>query len=327
MRFLPLDSPRRAASAQLVATIGPASTGLVAELAAAGATAFRLNASHLDPDSLSAALSALHRSCPDAPVVVDLQGAKMRIDLRGARDVTPGETLRLAPGDGADIRVPHPELFTQTTPGDTLSIDDARLRFEVVSAGPDGIEARALVGGRLLTNKGLNVEQHPVRLDRLTARDLAACRMAARHGAAALAFSFMIDGTEAAWLRLLSPGSRVVGKVERGEAVSRIDVIARRVDAIWICRGDLGAQLGPAGLARFVGALDPSRLPVPVLMAGQVLEHLTRHAEPTRSEVCHLYDLIARGYAGVVLSDETAIGADPVHAVSTAARLLADFRS
>jgi pyruvate kinase len=327
MRFLPLDSSGRTGSLQLVATIGPSSAGLVAELAAAGATAFRLNASHLALDQLAAALTAIRHSCPDAPIVVDLQGAKMRIALPCPRDVARGETLTFSPGEDADIRVPHAELFAQAKVGDTLSADDGRVRFEVVGIGPAVMEARALDGGRLLPNKGLNVEQHPIRLERLTERDLAACRIAARHAAAALAFSFMIDGTEAGWLRLLSPRSRVIGKVERREAASRLDLIARRVDAIWICRGDLGAQLGTAELARFVAALDPSRLPVPVLMAGQVLEHLTSHPEPTRSEVCHLYDLVARGYAGLVLSDETAIGSDPVHAVSTAARLLADFRS
>jgi pyruvate kinase len=61
-------------------------------------------------------------------------------------------------------------------------------------------------------------------------------------------------------------------------------------------------------------------------MAGQVLEHLTRHAEPTRSEVCHLHDLVARGYAGVVLSDETAIGDDPTRAVAQASALVRAFR-
>jgi pyruvate kinase len=75
-----------------------------------------------------------------------------------------------------------------------------------------------------------------------------------------------------------------------------------------------------------VGALAPAGLRCPVLMAGQVLEHLTRHREPTRSEVCHLHDLVARGYAGIVLSDETAIGVHPVHAVAQAAALVRAFR-
>ena len=118
----------------------------------------------------------------------------------------------------------------------------------------------------------------------------------------------------------------VVAKVERLEAVDALADIAGRVDAVWVCRGDLGEQLGPGALARFVGSLSPADLPCPVLMAGQVLEHLTEHAEPTRSEVCHLYDLVARGYAGIVLSDETAIGEHPARAVRQAAALVRAFR-
>ncbi len=295
-------------------------------MAEAGATAFRLNASHLDADRLAAALADLGRACPGAPVVVDLQGAKMRVALPAPRDVAAGARVTLAPRGEADLVVPHAELFAQARRGDTLSLDDGRILLEVVAATAGGIEARVACGGHLLPNKGINVVQHPVRLDRLTARDAAACEAAARHDAGALAFSFMLDGTEAAWLRALSPRSLVVGKIERADALPQLDALARRVDAAWICRGDLGVQLGPAGLARFVAGFDPARLPVPVLMAGQVLEHLVRHAEPTRSEVCHLFDLAARGYAGIVLSDETAIGDDPVRAVSTAAALLDAFR-
>jgi pyruvate kinase len=60
-------------------------------------------------------------------------------------------------------------------------------------------------------------------------------------------------------------------------------------------------------------------------MAGQVMEHLTRHGAPTRAEVCHAYDLLERGYAGFVLSDETAIGNHPVQAVRTLDSLLRAF--
>ena len=327
MPFLPLDAPARAGAFQLVATLGPASMPLVERLAEAGATAFRLNASHLGLAQLSGALAQVRDACPDAPVVVDLQGAKMRVDLREPRKVTAGQVIRLCMATDGDVRVPHAELFAQARVGDRLSVDDGRVRFDVVHAAPGELEARALNDGLLLPRKGLTLEQHPIHLVGLTARDAGASAVARRHGASALAFSFMLDGTEGAWLRDAAPGCRVVGKVERREALEHLDEIADRVDALWMCRGDLGAQLRPAALARSVAALDPARFRVPVLMAGQVLEHLTEHPEPTRSEVCHLFDLAARGFAGIVLSDETAIGHDPVHAVATAAALLASFRS
>jgi pyruvate kinase len=326
MPFLPLDAPARAGAFQLVATIGPASASLAAELAAAGATAFRLNASHLAPPELADALSRLGHDCPGAPVVVDLQGAKMRLGLASPRDVSEADRLRFGEAD-ADVLVPHPELFEQARVGDVLSVDDARVRFEVLRVAAGTLETRALNTGRLLPRKGINLERHPVRLHGLTASDVEACAVAARGAASALAFSFMLDGSESAWLRTAVPGCRVVGKIERHEAVHRLPEIAARVDAVWVCRGDLGAQIGPAALARAVASIEPTHLTVPVLMAGQVLEHLTHHREPTRSEVCHLFDLLARGYAGVVLSDETAVGIDPVHAVATTADLLASLRS
>jgi pyruvate kinase len=327
MPFLPLAAPASARATQLIATIGPSSVARVAELAAAGATAFRLNASHLDELQLAASLAHVREACPAAPIVVDLQGAKMRIDVATPRDVARGERCHFGVASTSDIPVPHPELFGQAKPGDTLSLDDGRYEFEVIRTGPLELEARALRAGRLEPRKGINIVQHPVSLTELSARDRQAARIAAARQASGFAFSFMTDGREAAWLRRAAPGCAVVGKIERREAVDRLEEIAARVDAIWICRGDLGVQLGPAGLARFVAGLGAPRLGVPVLMAGQVLEHLTAHAEPTRSEVCHLFDVIARGFAGIVLSDETAIGRDPVHAVSTASALLDAFRA
>jgi pyruvate kinase len=80
-------------------------------------------------------------------------------------------------------------------------------------------------------------------------------------------------------------------------------------------------------MARWISTFDPRSMPCPILMAGQVLEHLTLHESPTRAEVCHLFDLANRGYAGFVLSDETAIGRDPVGAVRALKTLLVEFQA
>ena len=61
------------------------------------------------------------------------------------------------------------------------------------------------------------------------------------------------------------------------------------------------------------------RFNIPVLMAGQVLEHMVEQPAPTRSEVCYLYDTLARGFRGFVLSDEAAIGRYPVESCQAAA--------
>ncbi len=324
--FLPLNATR-SQGFQIVATLGPASLRQAAALAAAGATSFRFNASHMSPLELREALELVREQLPEAPLLVDLQGAKMRLGQFLEQRLRAGELVRFSPEaqpkDGFSL--PHPELFEAASKGDRLTADDGKLSFRVVEARPDLIEALVLEDGPLKPRKGINLEDHPVRLRDLLDRDSDACELGTRIAGAAFAFSFMCDGSETQWLRRRSPGAAVIGKVERREATERLAEIDAAVDAIWICRGDLGEQLGPAGLARFVNGLDPTRLRKPVLMAGQVLEHLTAHATATRSEICHLYDLVARGYAGIVLSDETAIGEDPVRAVRTAAQLIAGF--
>ncbi|HEY3358644.1 MAG TPA: pyruvate kinase [Polyangia bacterium] len=327
MAFVSLDAPR-AGAFQLVATLGPASLDCAPALAAAGATSFRLNASHLSPAAAAAAVAQVRQALPDAPLVVDLQGAKMRLGVLPERPVRAGDTVRFAavPGPGA-VPLPHPELFAAVRPGETLSCDDDRLRFRVRAVAGEELEAVALTDGPLRPRKGVNVVEHPVELEDLSPSDRGFLDALEGVPGLAFAYSFMQDGAEAAWLRRRAPGAPVVGKIERAEAVTHLAAIDARVDVVWICRGDLGAQLGMAALGRLVGGLDPRALRRPALMAGQVLEHLTTHPEPTRSEVCHLHDLVARGYAGLVLSDETAIGRDPAAAVARAAELWQAFRA
>jgi len=315
-------------SFQCVATLGPASFSLVSSLAAAGATSFRLNTSHMNLQEVQAGLTSVRSAC-SLPVILDLQGAKMRLGQFPARPVEPSEAIVFAQAQKDAVPLAHPEIYAQVRPGETLSLDDDRLRFTVlsVSAAAQRIEAKAVSGGLLKPRKGINLVEHPVVLSDLSPFDQDVCRLGASAPEVAFAVSFVAGGEELEWVRRRAPGRRVIAKIERREAALSVQTLVRSADEIWICRGDLGAQLGLVGMASWVAGFDPRDYGCPVLMAGQVLEHLTDHATPTRSEVCHLHDLVARGYSGIVLSDETAIGSDPEHAVRVAAELTRAFRS
>ena len=320
-------SPAPGAKFEIVATLGPSSFSRAGGLAAAGATAFRLNASHLRPAELRSAVEAVRRETPDLPLTVDLQGAKMRLGHFRERPLFKEQVVIFT--SEAERRtavpLPHPELFASAREDDTLTADDGRLRFHILEVTPTTLVASALEEGVLKPRKGVNLLEHPVELRGLTDEDRQHLASVEAPEQATWAFSFMKDGAEAAWLRELVPGCKVIGKLERQEAIDNFEKVLETVDGLWICRGDLGEQLGPAQLARFVAGFDPKSARVPVYMAGQVLEHLTEHPEPTRSEVCHLYDLVTRGYAGIVLSDETAIGKDPERAVARASSLVKSF--
>ncbi len=311
---------------QVVATVGPASYGLVSRLVEAGATAFRLNASHLSAADLALHIREIRAEAPRLEIVVDLQGAKMRVGDGQARLVKTNEQLRFCLHADGDVHVPHPELFAAVSVGDTLKCDDDRLHFIVEHVEACVIKTRSLQDGVVSPRKGINLANHPVRLDGLTQTDRLHVEACQPFEDISFAVSFVCDGTEAAWVRALSPRRHLIAKIERREALDRVDDIYRAFDAVWICRGDLGAQLGPRDLARFIAAFRPPIDQVPTWIAGQVLEHLTHHARPTRSEICHLFDLMSRGYAGIVLSDESAVGIDPVNAVRVAVDLLKALR-
>jgi pyruvate kinase len=309
----------------LVVTLGPASKGHEAALAEAGATQFRVNASHLSVSGLQKYVEGAVRRAPSVPVVVDLQGAKMRLGDFEPRAVRSADVVTFVLGDtavGNDLPLPHPEAFHALHPGDPISIDDGRIHGVVIDVAPDRIACELRNDGLLRPRKGFNRADHPLMFDDLVPRDVQLALAAAGVGCRTFALSFVADGRECNWLRRHLGQVRAIAKIERHDALTRLSQIATSADAIWICRGDLGAQLGTLALGPAVAAIDPKQCGVAVSMAGQVLEHLTSHRDPTRSEICHLYDLMARGYAGIVLSDETAIGIDPVNAVRTARTLL-----
>jgi pyruvate kinase len=320
---IPVPALSRPISARrLVATLGPASFGREAALRDAGATAFRLNASHMQPAEVAQRAGAALRAAPELACVVDLQGAKMRLGDFEPLEVREGDVLTFVSSAAAKgLSLPHPELFAAVALGEELTIDDGKLTVTVETLSPRSMSVRARGAGWLRPRKGVNRPRHPIDPSGLCASDEAVLDACDDLAGIEYAISFVRDGREAAWVR----PRRAILKIERQEAIRTLAATSAMGDEIWICRGDLGAQLGLAPMAKAVHDVDPRRLAVPVLLAGQVLEHLTYHSEPTRSEVCHLYDVLARGFDGIVLSDETAIGVDPENAVRWASRLMGEI--
>lgn len=309
-----------------IVTLGPAtSDAATMEALLDVAAAFRLNASHVTGAELGEWLrriaEVLAERGRDIPVYVDLQGAKMRIGHYEAREGLPPR-VRFMPGVESDapecIPVPHAIFFEAVQPGDTITLNDARvsIRIDDVERGGPSPRAwgRVVRDGPLSSHKGINRQEHPLPCPSLNDQDREAVAVAMGWPFTRFAFSFVVDGSEAGLLRPLVGRRPMVAKIERPEAFPHLEEIAAAFDELWLCRGDLGAQ---AGLAR-LGAMQEEfvqrcrGLGRPYVLAGQVLEHMTHFPNPTRTEVVHLYQAERAGFSGFVLSDETAVGRYPL---------------
>ena len=309
-----------------IVTLGPASSDLpVLEALLDVACAFRLNASHVTGADLGqwlekiAALRVARGR--EIPVYVDLQGAKMRIGRYDEQEGLPPR-IRFEHGTESDspecIPVPHAVFFETVQPGDTITLNDARVSVrieEVERAGPaPHAWGQVVQDGPLSSHKGINRQDHPLPCRCLSDRDREAVRVAMEWPFTRFAFSFVVDGSEATLLRPLVGGRPMVAKIERPEAFPHLEGIAAAFDELWLCRGDLGAQAGLASLGRLQEEFV-QRCPGlgrPYHLAGQVLEHMTHFPNPTRTEVVALYQAERDGFAGFVLSDETAVGRHPL---------------
>jgi pyruvate kinase len=177
-------------------------------------------------------------------------------------------------------------------------------------------------GGPLSSHKGITYLESDFRSEALSEKDREIIRQTKDLPGIRYAISYLRDAAEMHQYRTrFGPQAYLIAKLERAPAMVEAEQIAVDANEMWVCRGDLGAELGLPGMARAVYALSGQirELSCPVMMAGQVLEHMTVANVATRAEICALHDALALGYRGFVLSDETAIGLNPLDACHAAA--------
>jgi pyruvate kinase len=321
---------------QLIATLGPRSQqeSTWKEMLAAGVTSFRLNTSHLSLERLLDWLEALDRFSARLeirpPLVLDLQGSKWRLGQLAPRQLTSGEDLELFLGAQAERRdalpVPHADFFQAAALSNgEIILNDAKARLIIEQAAPESLHTRVVQGGPVAAHKGITLADSKFRKEALNEKDQAVLKMTQALPGIRYAISYVKDATEMSTYRsLCGAAARLAAKLERQTALADANLIARSADELWLCRGDLGAELGETRMAeavyRFSNRL--SEFSIPLVLAGQVLEHMVTHPTPTRSEICYLYEALQKGFSGLVLSDETALGQYPLESCRAAGQFL-----
>jgi pyruvate kinase len=327
---------RRNRKVKILATLGPSSddSGTIHALARAGADIFRINMSHASHEVMRTLVRLIRGVEAEIGrpigILVDLQGPKLRIGrfAEGAADLAPGRTFVLdsdeRPGDAGRVHLPHPEILAALQPGHTVLLDDGRVRLRVVSVEGGRAETEVASGRRLSDRKGVSLPETTIGTGALTPKDRQDFEAALGEDIDWVALSFIQRPEDVAEARKIARGRvGILSKIEKPQAVARLDDIIEMSDAIMVARGDLGVEmpieLVPGIQKRITRA--GRRAGKPVVVATQMLESMISAPVPTRAEVSDVATAVFEGADAVMLSAESASGQYPVEAVETMSRI------
>jgi pyruvate kinase len=327
---------------KIVATLGPATWDepVLSELLKAGADVCRINCSHADHDSIRRQVARVRRAAmrlrkPTA-ILLDLQGPKVRTGkVPQPLPLNRGDTLTVVMdedfvGEGKRVGTTYPQMVDDVTEGARVLFADGALSGVVTgvrpapagSSRPGEVDIRIVDGGELGSHKGINLPGVDMSIPALTEKDRADLAVGVDVGVDYVALSFVQRAQDVLELRmeldrLGGRGLPIIAKIEKPQAVERIEEILEVADGVMVARGDLGVEVSiekvPVYQKRILeAALAAGKL---AITATQMLDSMERNPRPTRAETTDVANAILDGTDALMLSGETSVGKYPIEAV------------
>jgi pyruvate kinase len=329
---------------KIVATLGPASSSpeVMEAMIRAGVDVVRLNFSHGKGqdhiDRATMVREAGQRAGKEVAIMADLQGPKIRVGKfennkivleNGQRFVL--DAGRTEPGNIETVGLDYKDLPRDVRPGDRLLLNDGLIVLTVDGVRGEAVHTTVKLGGELSNNKGINKQGGGLTAPALTAKDMEDIKTAMSFQADYVAVSFPKNATDMEMARQLcnvaaaeyghKPG--LIAKIERAEAIPKLEEILRASDGIMVARGDLAVEVGNAAVPALQKkmirmARDMDKV---VITATQMMESMITNPVPTRAEVSDVANAVLDGTDAVMLSAETASGRYPLETVQEMSRI------
>ncbi len=316
---------------KILATLGPASSGKekIKELFHAGADLFRINMSHSSHEMLNELVATLRTVEKEVGrpigILADLQGPKLRLGefAEDAITVEAGDKITLdldeTSGTQNRIHVPHPEIIDALEPGHRILIDDGKVTLKVLKASNKEALAEIVSGTKLSSRKGISLPDSDLAVSSLTEKDYADLDAALAAEVDWIAISFVQRPEDVAEVRKIAKGrAGILSKIEKPQALTKLDDIIELSDAIMVARGDLGVEVPIEQVPGLQKQMTRAcrRAGKPVVVATQMLESMITAPMPTRAEVSDVGTAVFEGADAIMLSAESAVGDYPVEAVT-----------
>ncbi|MDY6960866.1 MAG: pyruvate kinase, partial [Pseudomonadota bacterium] len=248
---------KRNRKVKILATLGPASSeeDMIQKLHEAGADLFRINMSHSSHEMMRTLIQRIRsveaRCGRPIGILADLQGPKLRVGKFAETKVTlePGQTFTLdsseEPGDTTRVFLPHPEILEAVKPGHRLLIDDGKLLLRAEKTNGKSIVCTVISGNKISDRKGISLPDTLLPVGVLTDKDRVDLdAVLATNEVDWVALSFVQRPEDLAEVRKIARGRvGLMSKIEKPQAIERIEEIIELSDALMVARGDLGVEM------------------------------------------------------------------------------------
>ena len=323
---------------KILATVGPASDSLeqLERLIRAGVNVFRMNFSHGTHEYHSSVLTLIRQAMRNTGLIVgvlqDISGPKVRIGkLEGHFFLRNGDILEFVHEDvvGSQIEqglyrvsINQADILSKMKVGEYIYLCDGNIRAKVDSVG-NSVKCIVQNSGKLSSNKGVNFPNTHIGLDVLTPKDRQDMLWGIENDVDFMAISFVQDAQDIINAREIIEKSgghqQLFAKIEKFDAVENIDEILSVSDGIMVARGDLGIEVPYYEVPAIQKSIikKANAVSKPVITATQMLLSMTESETATRAEISDIANAVLDGTDVVMLSEESAIGHNPVLAVET----------
>ena len=319
---------------KIVATIGPASRepAVLESMIAAGLDIARLNFAHGTSDQHSETVQRIRAASEavgrEIAVLQDTPGPKLRIGpvAGGLVELVPESRVVLTSEDveGTSERLSIawkglPELMAV---GDVVYLADGAIRLRVGKVSDGEVLTAVEVGGTVASRQGMNLPNVNMALPAVSEEDHRLIDDGLAMGVDILALSFVrrredLDPVREQLRAAGRDAVPLIAKIEKPQAAENAAEIVDAADGIMVARGDLGIELPiedvPLVQKRLLHLAGQASKPA--ITATQMLESMVHSSRPTRAEVTDVANAIFDGTDAVMLSQETAVGHDPIGVV------------
>lgn len=333
-----LPEKSRLRRTKIVCTLGPATDTpeMIRKMMLAGMDVARLNFSHGDHASHRKTIRTIRRLSRElgreTGILMDLGGPKIRLGKLPdqGQELRAGEDVAFCPGSSSEplvIPVDYPYLLKDVEPGNRILLGDGFVELEAKAIEEDRLICRVIVGGMVTSHKGMNLPLSKLRIPAFTQKDRKDLRVGLEEDVDFVGVSFVRHekDLEPVTRMVKKSGKRplLIAKIEKPEAVERLEKILEHVDGIMVARGDLGVEVPLEDvpvIQKKVIRLSRS-CAKPVITATQMLRSMVESPRPTRAEVTDVANAILDGTDAVMLSEESAVGQYPTQAVKMLDRI------